>query len=347
MAGQKLEQRVTRAAQAAFDEQRYVGPIDVLLRLGWLTPSHIDQWRQGRVDSLERVVQANLSKISDAMAVLRRWARDKGLKPSETDYVARTRDRRRLRFSVSGDAGIERAYRTHWVLPELSQRAVERQSRPPDLLVIWAINEWKCTSCGDTGDLLFMEDPGPLCLDCADLGHLEFLPSGDTALTRRAKKASRLSAVVVRWSRSRKRYERQGILAEPEAIERAEQECLSDAEVRARRRERNEERRADEDERFQAEFAAAIREQFPGCPVDRAEAIARRAATRGSGRIGRSAAGRALDPDAVHLAVAASVRHVDTDYDDLLMSGVERESARDQVFERIEDVLGSWRSKSR
>jgi hypothetical protein len=346
MSRQKLEHRVTQAAEAALAQQLYVSAIDVLLRIGWLAPSHVDQWRQGRVDSLEQVVQANLGKISDAMAVLRRWARHRGLKPSETEYVARTRDRRRLRFSVSGDAGIERAYRTHWVSPELSQRAVERQSRPPDLLVIWAINEWKCTSCGCAGDLLFMEDPGPLCLDCADLGHLEFLPSGDAALTRRAKKSSRLSAVVVRWSRARKRYERQGILAEGAAIEQAEHECLSDAEVRARRRERDEARRADEDGRCHADFAAAIREQFPGCPADRAEAIARHTATRGSGRIGRSASGRALDPDAVRLAVAASVRHVDTDYDELLMSGIDREAARDQVCRRVEDVLTSWRAEA-
>jgi hypothetical protein len=47
MAGQKLEQRVTRAAEAALAEQRYVSPIDVLLRLGWLAPSHVDLWRQG------------------------------------------------------------------------------------------------------------------------------------------------------------------------------------------------------------------------------------------------------------------------------------------------------------
>lgn len=40
---------------------------------------------------------------------------------------------------------------------------------------------------------------------------------------------------------------------------------------------------------------------------------------RGSGRVGRSAAGRILDPDAVSLAVAASVRHADTDYDALLV----------------------------
>jgi hypothetical protein len=202
-------------------------------------------------------------------------------------------------------------------------------------------------SCGDTGDLLFMEDAGPLCLDCADLGHLVFLPSGDAALTRRAKKASRLSAVVVRWSRSRKRYERQGILAEADAIERAEIGCLSDAEVRARRRERDQARRADVDVRLAAELAAAIHALFPGCPVDRAEAIARHAATRGSGRIGRSAAGRALDPDAVSLAVAASVRHVDTDYDELLMSGVERETARQQVRGRVEDVLSGWRATTR
>jgi len=131
--------------------------------------------------------------------------------------------------------------------------------------------------------------------------------------------------------------------AEAQAIERAEQECLSDAEVRARRREREQARRADEDVRFHAEFAAVIRELFPGCPASRAEAIARHAATRDSGRIGRSAAGRALDPDAVGLAVAASVRHVDTDYDELLMSGIDRETARHQVRDRVEDVLTGWR----
>ena len=106
----------------------------------------------------------------------------------------------------------------------------------------------------------------------------------------------------------------------------------SDAEVRARRRERDGIRRADEDVRFAADFAAAIAAQFPNCPTGRAEVIARHAATRGSGRVGRSAAGRALDPNAVRLAVAASVRHVDTSYDELLMSGV--------PLERISVLLG-------
>jgi hypothetical protein len=97
-----MEQRVARAAEAALAEQRFVSSIDVLLGLGWLAPSRLDRWRQGRVDSLERVVDANLSNVTNAMAAVRRWARERGLNPPETDYVARTRDRPRLRFSASG-----------------------------------------------------------------------------------------------------------------------------------------------------------------------------------------------------------------------------------------------------
>lgn len=343
MTRQDLEQRVTRAAEALLAERRFISAIDVLVGLNWLAPSQLDIWRQGRVAALEQLMQVKPAKVAAAMAALRQWAQNRGLHPSETDYIARTRDHRELRFSITADAAVERAYRTHWVSPDLSQDAIKRQSRPPDLVVISPLKEWTCTARDGTGDLLFMEDDGPRCLDCADMGHLEFLPSGDAALTRRATKISRLSAVVVRWSRSRNRYERQGILAEPEAIERAEQGCLSDAELRLRRREHDKVRRAGEDARFQAEFAGAIRELFPYCPADRAESIARHAAARASGRIGRTAAGRALDPDAIRLAVAASVRHVDTDYDMLLMSAVDRETARHRVHQRVEDVMSAWR----
>ena len=56
-------------------------------------------------------------KQSTAMHTLRTWATRRGLTPSETVYVARTRDRRRLRFSVSGQPDIELAYRTTGCLP--------------------------------------------------------------------------------------------------------------------------------------------------------------------------------------------------------------------------------------
>jgi hypothetical protein len=346
---QDIQERVRRLAEQALAEQHYVRPVDVLLRLGWLAPSHFDQWRQGRVDYLERVTHANLSKISTAMTEFRRWAQGRGLQPSETAYLARTRDRRLLRFSASNDPGIELAYRTHWVSTQLSERKrerlAERHSRPPDLLVIVAGKPWTCAECAaefETADPLMMEEAGPHCMDCVDLAHLEFLPAGDTALSRRAKKASRLSAVVVQWSRSRKRYERQGILAETEAIEHAESACLADEQVRERRRLREAEHRAASDERFVADLAAAIRTQFPGCPAERAARIARHAGMRGSDRIGRTRAGRALDPEAVRLAVIAAVRHDDTAYDQLLMSGLPRAEARDETRADIDRIIAAW-----
>jgi hypothetical protein len=126
------------------------------------------------------------------------------------------------------------------------------------MVVIEPLNPWTCTSCGGSGSLLLMEDAGPLCMGCADLDHLVFLPAGDAALSRRARKASRVAAVVVRFSRSRKRYERQGILVEEAALERAEAQCLADEEACARRRERDRQRRADQDVAFEARLAEEV-----------------------------------------------------------------------------------------
>jgi hypothetical protein len=49
-------------------------------------------------------------------------------------------------------------------------------------------------------------------------------PAGDALLTRRAKAKSARSAVVGRFSRSRRRYERQGLLVEKRALANAQRE---------------------------------------------------------------------------------------------------------------------------
>jgi hypothetical protein len=157
------------------------------------------------------------------LEALRAWAIEKQLDPSETEYVARTPSRPMLRFSASGDEAIERFYRTHWLSRDLSERErgriTAKANRAPELLVIQPLDrDWKCHRCGATGDLLMMETPGPACLSCVGLSSLEFLPAGDAALSRRAKAASEVYAVVVRFSRSRKRYERQGLLVQPHAL---------------------------------------------------------------------------------------------------------------------------------
>ncbi|MFJ3159518.1 DUF2293 domain-containing protein [Streptomyces kanasensis] len=183
----------------------------------------------------------------------------------------------------------------------------------------------------------------PLCLGCVGLGHLVYLPRGDAALTRRAREAGEVWAVVVRHDRRRTRYERQGILVEEAALARAEAACLADAGARARRRARDAVRRAASDVRFAAVLTAEVRRLFPGCPADRAAEIAAHTSARGSGRVGRTAAGRALDEGAVTAAVRASVRHRDTEYDALLAAGVPRRQARVRVAPAVEAVLASWR----
>lgn len=335
----KLTARVAAVAEAALTKAGVVSPLDVLAGLGWVHGRQIDEWRQGRRAVLEQALSVRPAKVAVALHALRGWAEGRGLQAVETEYVAATRDRRPLRFSADGD---DLAFRTHWVSPDLSEARRQRLTKVPDLVVVVALKEWTCGDCHGTGDLLVYDGDRPTCLTCADMDHLVLLPRGDAALTRRAKKASGLSAVVVRFNRSRRRYERQGVLVEETALEQAEEQCLADEDVRARRRERDRERRAGEDLEFQARMAAEIVRLFPRCPAGRAEAIACHAGTRGSGRVGRTAAGRALDPHAVRGAVIASVRHEDTPYDTLLMSGVPRDTARDQIRQAVDRVLAAW-----
>ncbi|MFF3318858.1 DUF2293 domain-containing protein [Streptomyces sp. NPDC003035] len=211
-------------------------------------------------------------------------------------------------------------------------------------VVVEPLKRRRCSECRQ-GPLerMIVEFNAPVCLDCADLGHLVFLRRGNTALTRRAREASSLWAVVVRHNRRRTRYERQGLLVEEAALARAETACLADAEARARRRARDAARRAERDVEVTAALEAEILRLFPSCPADRAADIAAHAAQKGSGRVGRTAAGRALDRGAVTAAVRAAVRHIDTEYDSLLMRGVPRHQARTRVAPAIEAVLRAWR----
>jgi hypothetical protein len=215
-----LVDRVAAAAAAALAEQGYACFVDVLLGIRWLDPNTEASWRRGQIDCLEGAIQTAPARLAEAMRLFRAWAEAKGLSATSATYVARTPQRETLRFGISGHSAIEDQYRTHWISPDLPgkkrERLVEKASRAPELVVIQPLNrDWKCHRCGGTGGLLIMEPPGPACLRCAGLDDLELLPAGNALLTRRAKARSTRTAVVVRFSRSRGRYERQGLLVEP------------------------------------------------------------------------------------------------------------------------------------
>ena len=229
------------------------------------------------------------------------------------------------------------------------KHAEAQKDMSEQLQVYISSRESVCSECGENlgrhAMITLNREKGAICLSCADMDHLVFLPSGDAALTRRAGKYSTLSAVVLKWSQSRKRYERQGLLVEEPALQRAEQECLADEDARARRRERESERRVELDREYVSSFAQQVRLLLPHCPAGREVAIAEHACQKYSGRVGRSAQAKKLDETFVMLAVVAHIRHTETNYDQLLAQGVERSLAREQVRSQIDGVLADWKRK--
>jgi predicted CXXCH cytochrome family protein len=217
-----------------------------------------------------------------------------------------------------------------------------------ELKVFISHRDSACDECheplGRNAWVVLAEPQKALCLACGELDHLVFLPSGDAAVTRRAKKYSSLFAVVLRWSRARRRYERQGLLVEEEALAKAEAESLTDEAARQRRRERNAERLAALDKQYVHSFAERVRAMFPGCPAGRERVIAEHACRKYSDRVGRTAAAKRLDEAVVRLAVAAHVRHAETDYDRLFSRGHDRQTARRAVQAQVDRILATWAS---
>ena len=219
------------------------------------------------------------------------------------------------------------------------------QYKPDELVVFMARRAGHCAGCGvetGQGGMIRLVDEKAYCLACAGLGDLELLPRGDAAITRRAKKYSKRWAVVVRWSTARKRFERQGLLVEPQAIGQAEDESLSDAEQRKKQRAHGAAARQRDDEQYVRQFAEAIRREYPSCPSQEEFAIARHACTRNSGRVGRKQAARDLEPTAIRSAVIAHIRHVHTDYDERIVKLDDRDTARDEVSDLVAEILDRW-----
>lgn len=232
-------------------------------------------------------------------------------------------------------------------MTDLGHESHNPNRRQPDGIVVFEIiTPSECSECGgklETGSLLRVEKGNALCLACADLDRLVFLSRGDVALTRRSKKYSALSAVVVKFSRARRRYERQGLLVELDALEKAEKECSDDAAARKAARKRASVIRERSDREYVARFAEEILLHYPGCPAAEARSIAEHACAKYSGRIGRSSEAKAFDTHALDLAVRAHIRHVHTGYDKFLSNGWDRSDSRRAVAMELEGVVSKWK----
>lgn len=216
-----------------------------------------------------------------------------------------------------------------------------------DLTVYYTDCALKCAECGKDVDkhaIIFkMPHKGKVCLSCAGLDHLVFLNSGNTALTNRSRKYSVVSAVIMSYSKARKRYERQGILVEENALEQAKIDCEADATKREIQRGKAAIRRAKLDEEYIKRFTTAIRELLPYCPEQIEYKIAQHACEKSSGRVGRCANAKALNEQHIRLAVEAHIRHAETNYDELLFNMYEKEDARRMIRGSVDEIMSLWK----
>jgi hypothetical protein len=102
---------------AILEKGKVVTPVDVLVRMGLLTPENLEEWRRGRIPYLEQVIDCNLTRLSRLLRILRLHVHDLNLVPSETVYVCYGNRRQRLRFTKTGDAKLEQAYARHFIWP--------------------------------------------------------------------------------------------------------------------------------------------------------------------------------------------------------------------------------------
>jgi hypothetical protein len=125
----ELEQAALSAADRCLKAKGYISMVDVLLELGMLSREDCERWRFRRVPFLERVVHGNLARLNAVLRAVQANSLRGNMKASWTAYMSWGKGKPQpLRFSKSGDANLERAYATHYLLS--SPRKVEDVAAP-------------------------------------------------------------------------------------------------------------------------------------------------------------------------------------------------------------------------
>ena len=243
----QLQSRVQQAAERVLQKNGTVGIIELLVEMRFIHWGHVDEWRRGNTAYryLSEHIQCGPEKFQQTQRHFHDWAKALGLATVQAEYARRSvGGTTQLQYSANGDPTQEALVREHYARADLTEKQQakleQKLAKVDDLVVFIAVSESTvCSECSydmSRGTFFTLEQQQPLCLSCADMDHLVMLPAGDVAMTRRAKKYSPLSAVVTKFNRSRKRYERQGLLVSEAALDRAEEECITDADERAARR---------------------------------------------------------------------------------------------------------------
>ncbi|KAH6627570.1 hypothetical protein F5144DRAFT_576273 [Chaetomium tenue] len=91
-------------------------------------------------------------------------------------------------------------------------------------------------------------------------------------------------------------------------------------------------------------FEETIMKLFPKIPKTEVPQILKHSLKKHSRRVGRT--GTVALQDRVKLAVRAHIRHVHTEYDELLKHGASRPIAREKIWDRLNEVARQWGGRS-
>lgn len=225
-----IENRVIKALDFLIEQKKYVSLIDVFLKVGLLQVSQINLWKRCKIPYLEQVIDCDKEIIVKIIKVFNDWTKANQLIVKEIVYFANTKHAIPLKISNDPTSELEIIYRTHYfqnISLQQQQLLLEKIYSPDELIVFKGIRDANCMYCKKAllKNMLFFieEDKSLLCLSCAELDHLIFLSSGNSSLTLKAKKYSSLVAIVLKYSHDRRRYKRQGVLIEQQALKKAEQ----------------------------------------------------------------------------------------------------------------------------
>ncbi len=130
----ELEKKIRILISELSDNKGFICPIDILLGLDYLSQKDYMDWRNGKVEYLEKVCKINLSKLSTINRTIKQIAVKMDFKPSWTAYNKLVKGPKvSLRFSKTGDKYIEKAYSTHWVNEYQIKKLKEKSIRTDDL----------------------------------------------------------------------------------------------------------------------------------------------------------------------------------------------------------------------
>src|SRR5260370_39698868 len=102
--------KISRVVAIILEKDKVVKPIDVLIGMQPLSRDDLEEWRCGRVPYLEKVIDCNLTRLSRLLRILQFHVHDLNLVPSDAAYIRPDIGRkRRLRFTKTGDAKLEKA----------------------------------------------------------------------------------------------------------------------------------------------------------------------------------------------------------------------------------------------